>query len=241
MDLLAFLSLGFFVGMGHALEADHLAAVATMLQRQDGRRSLILRGAIWGVGHTLSLFVICSAVILLGMTVSGTVEAALELSVGLMIIVLGAQVIWRLRREKMHIHAHEHDGVRHLHVHSHATDTRPHAKSAHRHAHRPFLAHRKALLIGLLHGAAGSAGLLVLMVASTQSAAGALTYFLVFGIGSILGMAALSAVASYPLIAVQRGAVWLRNATTAAIGAGAIWVGGHLALESLATLGLVGG
>lgn len=241
MDLLAFLSIGFFVGMGHALEADHLAAVATMLQRQDGRRSLILRGAIWGVGHTLSLFVICSAVVLLGMTVSGTVEAALELSVGILIIVLGAQVVWRLRRERVHIHVHEHDGVRHLHAHSHARDVRPHAESRHRHVHRAFHTHRKALLIGLLHGAAGSAGLLVLMVASTQSAAGALTYFLVFGIGSILGMAALSAVAGYPLVAVQRGAVWLRNTTTAAIGLGAIWVGAHLAMESLAVLRLGGG
>jgi len=240
MDLLAFLPLGFFVGMGHALEADHLAAVATMLQRHDGRRSLILRGAVWGVGHTLSLFVICSAVVLLGLTVSGTVEAALELSVGLMIVALGAQVLWRLHRDRVHIHVHEHGGVRHLHAHSHARDPLPHAESPHSHRHSALRAHRKALLIGILHGAAGSAGLLVLMVASTKGPGEALAYFLVFGLGSILGMAALSAIASYPLIAVQRGALWLRNATTAAIGIGALWVGGHLAWESLATLGIFG-
>jgi len=236
MDLLAFLPIGFFVGMGHALEADHLAAVATMMQRQDGRRSLVLRGAVWGVGHTLSLFVICTAVVLLGLTVSGTVEATLELSVGIMILALGAQVLWRLRRERVHVHVHEHDGVRHLHAHSHAGDPRPHKGSRHRHIHRVFQTHRKALFIGILHGA----GLLVLMVASTRSGFEALGYFLVFGIGSILGMAALSAVWSYPLIAIQRGAVWLRNMTTAAIGAGAIWVGGHLAIESLTALRLIG-
>ena len=241
MDLIAFLAVGFFVGMGHALEADHLAAVATMLCSGANRRALILRGAVWGLGHTLALFVICSAVVLLGLTISGTLEAVLEFCVGVMIVVLGLQVIWRLRRERIHIHAHEHDGVRHIHAHSHAGEPASHRESAHLHRHpaplhHALFAHRKALLVGLMHGAAGSAALLVLMVATTNSPGEALAYFLVFGIGSILGMATLSAVASYPLLTIQRGALWLRNLTTAAIGLGALWVGGHLAYESLIVL-----
>ena len=240
MDHLGFLAVGFFIGMGHALEADHLAAVATMMCSGEGRRSLILRGAIWGLGHTLALFVICSAVVLLGLSISGTLEAVLELSVGFMIVGLGAQVLWRLHRERIHIHVHEHDGVRHLHAHSHAGETRSHQSSPHAHRHRSLLSHRKPMLIGLMHGAAGSAGLLVLMVASTQSAGEALAYFLVFGVGSVLGMAALTAAASYPLLTIQRGALWLRTMTTAVIGFGALWIGGHLAVESLAALQQVG-
>ncbi len=236
MDILAFLPIGFLVGMSHALEADHLAAVATMLQRKDGRRSMILRGAVWGLGHTVALFAICSAVVLLGLTISGTVGATLEFAVGLMIVALGAQVLWRLRREKIHFHVHEHDGVRHFHAHSHAQDRMPHSESLHRHAHETFRTHRKALFIGMMHGAAGSAGLLVLMVAATENAAQALASFLAFGIGSIIGMAALSAIASYPLIVAQRGTIWMRKTTTAAIGCGALWVGAALMLESLAAL-----
>lgn len=240
MEILAFLPIGFLLGMSHALEADHLAAVATMLQREDGRRSIILRGAVWGLGHTISLFAICSTVVLLGLTISGTVEATLELAVGLMIVTLGAQVLWRLRRERIHFHVHEHDGVRHFHAHSHAQDRMPHGENPHRHAHESLRTHRKALFIGMIHGAAGSAGLLVLMVAATENPAQALASFVVFGVGSIIGMAALSAIASYPLVVAQRGTIWVRNMTTAAIGCAALWVGGALMLESLATLQIFG-
>lgn len=240
MEVLAFLSIGLAVGMGHALEADHLAAVATMMDRKGGRRSLIARGAFWGLGHTLSLFAICSAVVLLGLTISVRTEAALELAVGVTIVALGAQVLWRLRRRKVHIHVHEHDGVRHIHAHSHAGDGVVHDRNPHRHRHAARRTNLKAAGIGLLHGAAGSAGLLVLMVASTQDAWQALAYFAVFGVGSIAGMAALSAVASYPLVLIQRGAVWMHRTTSAAIGAAAVWVGGTLAFESLSALGHAG-
>ena len=236
MELLAFLPIGFMVGMGHALEADHLAAVATMMDKKGGRRAAIERGAFWGLGHTLSLFGICSVVVLLGLTVSTRLEASMELVVGLMIVGLGAQVIWRLRLRKMHIHVHQHGGVQHLHAHGHQADAVPHSRSAHAHEHRSFQTNLKAVTIGLVHGAAGSAGLLVLMVASTHEAWQALAYFAVFGVGSMLGMAVLSALASYPLAAVHKGAAWLRNTTTAAIGAAAVWIGGTLTITSLLTL-----
>ncbi|MDH3264327.1 MAG: hypothetical protein OEM24_10040 [Paracoccaceae bacterium] len=206
MDALAFLPLGFFVGMAHAVEADHLAAVAAMTSRTDGRRALIARGAVWGLGHTLSLFVICSTVVLFRLTVSGTVEASLELAVGAMILGLGGQVLWRLQG---------------------AAGRGPAAR---------VRGHGKALAVGLVHGAAGSAGLLVLMVAATEQIWAALAAFAVFGLGSMLGMAALTAVASWPLMMVQRGAAALQNAVTGAIGAAALWVGGGLVIESLGAL-----
>lgn len=227
----AFLSLGFAIGMAHALEADHLAAVAAMTDRRDGRRALIARGAFWGLGHTLALFAICSVVVLLGLSISGQAEAALELVVGLMIAGLGLRVLWRMHRERIHIHVHEHDGHRHLHAHSHSGE-RPHAQD-HGHRHRVGRRELATMGIGLVHGAAGSAGLLVLTVAATESIAQSLAYFAVFGLGSMVGMAALSAVLSLPLAQVARGAGWMKTAVSLAIAALAVTVGGGLALESL--------
>lgn len=214
------LALGFVIGMAHALEADHLAAIGTMLRGRDGPRRMALRGAVWGLGHTLSLFVMAVAVLALGFTITGRTEALMELGVGIMIVGLGVRVLVRLRRDRVHIHVHDHDGARHLHAHSHA-DT-----DAHDHSHRATLG------IGLMHGLAGSAGLLVLTVAATDSMAAALTYVLAFGLGSVAGMAALTAALSLPLSLVERGATWLRTATMAAIGLAAIVVGTGLAIES---------
>jgi len=233
-DYTAFLSLGFVIGMAHALEADHLAAVGAMIDRRAGRRSLILRGTVWGLGHTLSLFAISSTVVLFGLAFSGRLEAGLELAVGLMIVGLGARVLWKLRRERIHLHVHEHDGAAHLHLHSHAGEGAHHA-SGHDHAH-PARQHLGVLGVGMMHGAAGSAGLLVLTLAATDSIAQALIYFAVFGLGSITGMAALTAIASYPLGAIERGANWMKTATGLGIGGLAIWIGGGLALRSFGGL-----
>lgn len=229
----AFLSLGFVIGMAHALEADHLTAVAAMMDRKEGPRAMIMRGAAWGLGHTLALFLICSTVILLGLQITGRTEALLELVVGTMIVGLGLRVLWKLHRDRIHIHVHDHGGERHFHAHSHAGETAAHRDSDHRHSHR---AHAATMGIGLIHGAAGSAGLLVLTVAATESVAQSMAYFAVFGLGSLAGMAALTTAASYPLDKLQSGATWMRTATSLAIAGLAIWVGGGLALESLQAL-----
>ena len=236
LDHWAFLSLGFVIGMAHALEADHLAAVSAMLNGKGSKRSLIARGAVWGLGHTASLFVICSVVVLFGLSITGRVEAGLELAVGVMIVFLGARVLWKLHRERIHLHVHSHADTRHIHLHSHAADPAPHDASAHDHRHAARKGHLATLGIGMVHGAAGSAGLLVLTVAATDSIAQALAYFAVFGIGSMAGMAALTAVASYPLHVIERGASWMRTATALGIGGLAVWVGGALALQSFAGL-----
>jgi hypothetical protein len=190
------------------------------------------RGAAWGAGHTLALFVICTIVTTLGLTISGTVEASLELVVGLMIAALGLRAFWKLRRERVHVHVHEHGGTWHAHAHSHAGETAPHKASRHRHRHRA-----RALLptlgVGLVHGAAGSAGLLVLTVAAADSYAEALAAFAVFGIGSLIGMAALTAVASYPLGLVSRSGKSMRAVLSVAVAAFALLVGTGVMLESL--------
>lgn len=230
-----FLALGFLVGLAHALDADHVAAVAAMLGRGGSRRSVVARGAAWGIGHTAALFVICSVVVLLGLSISDRLGTALHLVVGVMIALLGVKVFWGLWRDQVHIHVHEHDGVRHLHAHSHRGDDSAHNASAHDHRHQ-VRALLPTLGVGLLHGAAGSAGLLVLIFASVGNKAEALLAFAVFGLGSLVGMTLLTAAASYPLAYINRGAEWMRTSLAVGIGGLAVLVGGAVTWESLQRL-----
>ena len=237
MELLLFLPVGFLVGMAHALEADHLAAVATMMDREGNRRRLVWRGAIWGLGHTVSLLAICSVVVLFGMTITERLESSLEFAVGLMILGLGVQLVWRLRKNNVHAHVHRHGGgAPHLHFHAHEDIGDDHAGQEHQHTHDKPWSRAKPLMIGMLHGAAGSAGLLVLMLAATQDPWAAIAYAAVFGVGSIAGMAGLSLIISLPLVALNRQRRWVQSATSFVIAGIAIFVGGSLAVESLGHL-----
>ena len=230
-----FLALGFLIGMQHALEADHLAAVGTMAAgRHGGKRGLALRGAVWGLGHTMTLFAICAAVILLGMTLTERMSAALEFGVGVMLVLLGLDVLRRLRAKRIHFHAHEHGGRPHVHAHSHQGATAPHAQDPHDHRH-PDGFPLRALLIGLVHGAAGSAGLLALAVAATREPWAAVGYVAVFGLGSILGMAALSFAAAWPLGAAERHAKWLHSGLALGAAALAVGIGVDVMAETAAT------
>ena len=231
-----FLALGFLIGMQHALEADHLAAVGTMAAgHHGGKRGLALRGAVWGLGHTITLFAICAAVILLGMTLTERMSAALEFGVGVMLVLLGLDVLRRMRAQRVHFHAHRHDGGRpHLHAHSHQGATAPHGEDPHDHKH-PQGFPLRALVIGLVHGAAGSAGLLALAVAATREPWAAVGYVAVFGLGSILGMAALSFVAAWPLGAAERHAKWLHGGLALGAAALAVGIGIDVMAETAAT------
>ena len=231
MEFFTVLPLGFLIGMGHALEADHLAAVATMLDSKSSRWATVARGAFWGLGHTIALFIISTAVVLFGLGISNRMEAGMEIAVGLMIILLGANLIWTFHRNEIRLHSHRHGGRTHLHLHSRAAAE----ADLHAHQHRRR-GHIKAMGVGLMHGAAGSAGLLVLVVAATSTLTQAMIYFAGFGAGSILGMAAVSAVASYPLHLLQRGGLWLRGLTAAAIGLGAVSIGGMLMIEGFTVI-----
>ena len=231
-----FLALGFLIGMQHALEADHLAAVGAMaVGGRSSKRGLALRGAVWGLGHTITLFAICAAVILMGLTLTDQVAAALEFGVGVMLVLLGFDVIRRMRAKRVHFHVHTHDDGRpHIHAHSHQDATTDHANDPHHHRH-PTGFPLRALLIGLVHGAAGSAGLLALAVAATQEAWAAVGYVAVFGLGSILGMAALSFVAAWPLGAAERHAKWLHRGLSIGAAALAIVLGADVMIETAGT------
>lgn len=231
MEYWTLLFFGCLIGMQHALEADHLAAIAALSAKRSSRRALVLRGGIWGIGHTFTLLLICGLLLLLGEAVPPRMEAGLELIVGIMIVMLGANVLYTLWKRRPHVHVHEHkDGRNHLHLHSHADERVTHTESQHRHEHR-HLGLRRALLVGMVHGAAGSAGLLVL-AAAAESVGEAAGYVLSFGAGSIIGMAALSFVASYPLRVLERSANWMNAVAYIAIAGVAIVVGGGLIEES---------
>jgi hypothetical protein len=230
MGYYTLLLFGCLVGMQHALEADHLTAVAAMSTGRVSRRALVLRGGFWGLGHTITLLTTCGVLLILGETIPPRGEALLEGIVGIMLILLGASVLRSLFKQRPHIHVHEHDsGVRHLHWHAHRGEV-PHSQGAHRHEHAD-MGLARALSVGMVHGAAGSAGLLVL-AAAADSVLNALGYVFAFGVGSILGMAALSFVASFPLKAMDRSAGWFNTVTMTCVGSVAVVIGGRLLIES---------
>jgi hypothetical protein len=140
-----------------------------------------------------------------------------------MLVGLGAHVLWRLWRDRVHFHSHGHgDGTVHLHAHSHAGETIPHARASHAHAHG---FRWRTLLVGLMHGMAGSAALLVLAVSQASSAVAGLGYVALFGVGSMIGMGALSAVIAVPLAVSARFLTWANSGLQGTVGVVTIGIG----------------
>jgi len=190
--IFSLLSLGFLLGLKHALDADHVAAILTIAteNRTFWRSSLI--GFCWGVGHTVILLIVGTAVLLFKLTIPSAWAKLFEVAVGMMLVGLGLSVAFALWRERVHLHAHWHEhGEQHRHLHSHSRGAH------HDHLHR-FRLEYKSLAVGMVHGLAGSAALLLLVLAAVPSLAVGLVYILVFGTGSILGMVFLATAMSIP-------------------------------------------
>jgi ABC-type nickel/cobalt efflux system permease component RcnA len=233
------LLLGLLLGMRHALEADHVAAVASLATRGKGVRGTVLQGVVWGLGHTITLLAVGGVCLLLRAAIPERVAAALEGAVGVMLLLLGADILWRLRRGRVHLHVHRHDdGTVHLHAHRHAPEE-AHDRDHHRHAHpRGFPA--RALLVGLVHGLAGSAALLLVAATALSSAWLGVAYIAVFGVGSIVGMALLAAVISLPLQGTARNLARWHRTLEALIGVGTLVVGGWVLFQTPWVQGLLG-
>ena len=243
MEIFGLMSLGLFLGMTHAMDADHIAAVSAMWNRQGGKHGLMRQGLYWSAGHGIALLALCGVLLSTGQALSEQNYAWLELGASLLILYLGAQLIWRMYRRRINIHIHEHDGKRHLHMHSHLNDhsksdaTIPHDQLAHDHNHAnksPFL----ALLVGLAHGAAGSGSLMVLSVTATSSITLSFLYVILFCIGALVGMGLLTIVVAMPLsFAGARGTIFgnLFSAITACL---CLWTGGTIAAQCLTKLGV---
>jgi len=224
--MLAFLILGLTVGMAHALEADHLAAVGAMAARKTlSHRRMAWLGASWGLGHTTTLLLMSMPVVLLGLALSARMASGLEFAVGIMLVVMGGGVLRKLYRTRMHIHVHDHtDGSRHFHAHSHQDAAQPHKQDAHDHNHVSRFS-KRSYLVGMIHGMAGSAALVAMAAAATQSIVATLGYIVAFGLGSTLGMAALTLVLSWPLQHAERAAGRVFRGVQYALAGAAIIVG----------------
>ncbi len=231
--MLSVLVVGFLLGMRHALEADHVAAVASLTGREPSLKRALRLGAAWGVGHTLTLFIVVNLVFLLDEGIPKQLVQTLETIVGVMLIMLGADVLRRLARNRIHFHIHDHDGSPHFHAHSHQGE-KEHRISLHDHDHRMSW---RALAVGLMHGLAGSAALVVLTVTSTDSIWLGMTYTALFGAGSILGMAVLSIVIAVPLGLWEHRLTGVHNIAMAVIGLVTIIVGGNLFLSNVMEVG----
>ncbi|MGH7965114.1 MAG: urease accessory protein UreH [Candidatus Binatia bacterium] len=185
MTLLATLGLGFVLGLKHAFDSDHLIAVSTIVTRERSAWRSLWIGLSWGVGHTLTLLLVGLIVLSLKIHIPPSVELSLECLVGVVLIGLGLGTLYDYWRKKVHTHRHTHDDAVHLHFHAHA-DT-----IDHQHTHVPPFG-LKPLLLGMVHGLAGSAALMLVVLATIPSPALGLGYIAIFGGGSILGMGLVS-------------------------------------------------
>jgi hypothetical protein len=190
IELLTSSGLGSLLGMRHAFEPDHLAAVSTMVTRERNAYQAALVGAWWGVGHTLSLLAVGAVLMLLRAEMTAPVAEAFEFFVALMLVALGLRSIYQASRQGVAgpTHVHHHGPVVHIHA----------GVPAHVHVGRWTLA-RRPLLVGAVHGLAGSGAVTALVLTTLPTTTARLTYISLFGLGSTFGMAALSGVLGWPL------------------------------------------
>ena len=214
----AILILGFFLGMRHATDPDHVIAISTIVSRERSLSKAAMIGALWGLGHTVTILIVGAAIILFNLTIPPRVGLTMEFAVGLMLILLGILNLTGVSRflsEKFspahprvtgeHAHLHEHASHMHYHWHAHQPEEEHHADSLSTprwmaspvaklglfHTLRPFL-------IGIVHGLAGSAAVALLVLATIHNARWGVLYLLIFGVGTIAGMMLITTAMSLP-------------------------------------------
>lgn len=208
IGLLSIIVIGFFLGMRHATDPDHVIAVSTIVSQQRNAKRAALIGVFWGLGHTVTIFVVGSAIILFNLVIPVRLGLAMELSVGFMLILLGGwnlvsfvhsvpagQISGNQNLATVHSHPHSHGDYIHSHPHGHAPEAHPHAPEQNPLArldrtlgswtlYQVF----RPLVVGIIHGLAGSAAVALLILASIRNSSWAIAYLLVFGVGTIAGM-----------------------------------------------------
>ena len=193
--LFAAFGLGLVLGVQHALDPDHLIAVSTIVSEQKNFKWASLIGAFWGLGHTTTLFLVGLIVIGLRVTIPPRLGSGLELLVALMLVILGVNVLRKtFGAERVHLHTHSHNPETHTHFHVHENPQQDHG-----HQHQ-FKAMRRPFIVGMVHGLAGSAALMLLVLSTIESPLAGLLYIAIFGLGSVGGMLLLSGLISLPFI-----------------------------------------
>lgn len=186
------LVLGFALGIKHALDADHVVAVSTIVSQYRNPLRATLVGIFWGIGHTTTLLLVGIAVIGFKLVIPDQLALSMEFLVGAVLFALGIQILWQYRPQKKHTHVHDHGDEMHAHEHIHLR--KDGGKDI---QHHPPRQHR-SLLLGMIHGLAGSAALMLLVLSTIQSPIEGVVYILIFGAGSILGMMAISTLIGLP-------------------------------------------
>ena len=234
--MLTWVFFGFLLGLQHALEADHIAAVASLTADKKGVRNIVRHGAVWGLGHALVLGAFGGAVYALELSLSDRLASGLEFAVGMMMVLLGARLLYVLVRDRIHFHTHRHAaGDVHFHAHSHAGDVKDHRRSAHAHAHQAG-GWRRSLAVGMMHGLAGSAALVAMAASTAPSVPLGVAFMALFGIGSIAGMAIFSTVIAVPLSYTASTLTWATRGFQALAGVFAIGIGIRTLVETGAVL-----
>lgn len=219
------LALGLLLGVRHAFDTDHLVAVTTIVSEYKNPLRAIWIGASWGLGHTTTLFLAGVVLLLLKVQMPARLALLFEFLVGVMLLLLGTQAFMSLRRLQMHVHPHEHknDGTElHEHFHIHGADgDHSHqllnrweklsklliagitpgegqtAMGSTRKALKPFF-RLKSYLVGIVHGLAGSAALMLMVLASIKSVWTGVSYIVIFGLGTVISMGLISIFISLP-------------------------------------------
>ncbi|MCA1579508.1 MAG: urease accessory protein UreH [Acidobacteria bacterium] len=204
LSTFAVLGIGLLFGLKHATEVDHVVAVSTIVSQHRNVWRSTLVGALWGAGHTAALLITGVFVLTLKIAIPERVSSWLEFCVALMIIGLGATALWRALRKRgdVHVHEHKHGAISHVHVHFHESQTEHDAKRTHTHAVSQI--GLKPVLIGAMHGLAGSGALTLLVLTQIKSTGYGLLYLAVFGVGSIAGMLLMSGLIGLPFALTSR-------------------------------------
>jgi ABC-type nickel/cobalt efflux system permease component RcnA len=204
VGVFALLALGLVFGLKHATEVDHVVAVSTIVSEHRSVLRSAFVGGWWGVGHSASLIIVGVLVLVFRVAIPPRVANWLEFGVALMIIALGVLAITRVLRKRadIHLHRHSHDGQSHVHVHFHEHGTE-HANAVAEaspapHSHAIARIGFKPLLVGAMHGLAGSAALTLLVLTQIQSISLGLLYLGLFGLGSTAGMLLMSGLIGLP-------------------------------------------
>jgi len=232
-SLLAAFSLGLLLGIQHALDPDHLIAVSTIVSEHKNFKWASLIGAFWGLGHTTTLFIVGLLVIGLRVSIPPRLGEGLEFLVALMLVILGINVLRKaFGAERVHLHTHSHSPETHTHFHVHDN---PHQDHAHPH---PFKAMRRPFIVGMVHGLAGSAALMLLVLSTIESPLGGLAYIVIFGLGSVGGMLLLSGIISLPFILTAQRFSAMNRWIRVFAGVASVTFGIYLGCEIASQLGL---
>jgi high-affinity nickel permease len=214
-NVLALIGVGFLLGVRHATDPDHVIAVSTIVSRQRSIRHASLVGALWGLGHTITILFVGTAIILFNVAIPPRIGLTMELSVGLMLIFLGVLNLTGIMQwiTNRFTPIRNHVGIIHLHTHQHEGDFNEHMRGQEIHIHlsqepkgifknalQQFGIYQllRPLVVGLVHGLAGSAAVALLVLAAIRDTHWAIVYLLIFGLGTIAGMMLITMIIGMP-------------------------------------------